>query len=118
MVEQPRTAALFETDETDDEGNGVDIFIRELEWIVLLIIRDDEDMILVAAWLYALDDCALCGVEDIGLVPLEEEVGHWNTLASDDIARYISRCHAVSLDRHKEVGIMEGWYHVSLALIF
>ena len=115
---QPRTAALFETDETDDEGNGIDIFIRELEWIVLLIIRDDEDMILVAAWLYALDDSTLCGVEDIGLVPLEEDIGHRNTLASDDIARYISRCHAVSLDRHKEVGIMEGWYHVSLALVF
>ena len=36
--EQPNTAALFETDETDDEGNGVDVFIWKLEGVVLLII--------------------------------------------------------------------------------
>lgn len=43
-------------------------------------------MVLVGSGLYTLDEWSLGGVEDVGFVPLEEDGGHWDTLAGYNVA--------------------------------
>ena len=87
-------AALLQADNTDDDSDGVESGVWEFERFVFLIVGDDEDVILVAARFDALDERALFGVEDVDLVPLEEEVGHGYALAGNDVARTIFGIHA------------------------
>ena len=67
---------LFESYYADNECNRVDGRYGQFEWIVFLVVGYDEDVVLVMARLYALDEGALVGVDDIYLVPLEEEARH------------------------------------------
>lgn len=74
-------------------------------------------MIIILARQYSLDDGSLIGVEDVGLVPLEEDVVHWYLLASDEVARVVCRLHGVSFYPDKEVGTLEVWYEIVLAFV-
>ena len=74
-------------------------------------------MIIILARQYSLDDGSLIGVEDVGLVPLEEDVAHWYLLASDEVARVVCRLHGVSFYPDKEVGTLEVWYEIVLAFV-
>ena len=67
---------LLEADHPDDEGYGIDGGYGQLEGVVLPVVGDDEDVVAVASGFDALDECPLVGVDDIHLVPLEEEAGH------------------------------------------
>ena len=53
-------------------------------------------MIIILARQYSLDDGSLIGVEDVGLVPLEEDVVHWYFLTSHEVARVVCRLHGES----------------------
>ncbi len=77
---------LFEANESDDECDGVDGGAREFERVILGVVGDDEDVVVVLSWFDTLDECALRGVEDVCLVPLEEDVGERYTLTGYDVA--------------------------------
>lgn len=74
-------------------------------------------MIIILARQYSLDDGSLIGVEDVGLVPLEEDVVHWYLLASDEVARVVCRLHGVSFYPDKEVGSLKIWDEIVLAFV-
>ena len=74
-------------------------------------------MIIILARQYSLDDGSLIGVEDVGLVPLEEDVVHWYLLASDEVARVVCRLHGVSFYPDKEVGSLKIWDKVVLTFV-
>lgn len=63
---------LLEADDADNQGYGIDVLVWEFEGVVLWVVGNDEDVLLVRSWLYALDDCALYRIEDVGFVPLKE----------------------------------------------
>lgn len=74
-------------------------------------------MIIILARQYSLDDGSLIGVEDVGLVPLEEDVVHRYLLASHEVARVVCWLHGVSFYPDKEVGALEVWYEIVLAFV-
>lgn len=63
---------LFETYNADDECDGIDVLVREFKRIVIFVVGNDEDVLVVRSRLYALDNCTLRRVKDVGFVPLEE----------------------------------------------
>ena len=74
-------------------------------------------MFIILARQYSLDDGSLIGVEDVGLVPLEEDVVHWYLLTSHEVARVVCRLHGVSFYPDKEVGALKVWYEIVLAFV-
>lgn len=65
-------SGLFQANDAYDECDSMYFRIRQFKWVVLFIVGHNQDMIFVRSRLYALDEWSLCGVEDIGFVPLEE----------------------------------------------
>ena len=65
-------SGLFQAYDAYDHSNGMDLRIRQFKRVILFVVGDDENVLLVGSWFYALDECSLCGVEHIGFVPLEE----------------------------------------------
>ena len=59
-----------------------------------MVVGDDEDVVWGAAGLDALDERSLVGVDDIDLVPLEEEAGHGYSLAGHDVSGAVFGVHA------------------------
>ena len=108
---------LLQSDNANDEGDGIDFGVCEFEWVVLWVVRNDEDVLLVRSRLYALDNGPLLGVEDVWFVPLEEEVAHGYSLACHDVTGEIGWTHAISLYGHEEIRAVECRYHITLALI-
>lgn len=77
----------LKTDDTDDQGYGVNLRHRKLEGIVFLVVGNDEHRVVVGSWLDAFDKWALGGIDDIDLVPLEEEARHGYALAGYNVTR-------------------------------
>lgn len=65
-------SGLFQANDAYDECDSMYFRIRQFKWVVLFVVGDDEYVLLVGSWFYALDEWSLCGVEHIGFVPLEE----------------------------------------------
>lgn len=74
-------------------------------------------MIFILARQYSLDDGALVGVENVSLVPLEENVVQWYLLASHEVARVVCRLHGVAFHTDEEVGTLEIWDKVVFAFV-
>ena len=80
------TGRLFQADEADDEGHGVDFGEGEFKRIIFWVVGNEGDVLLVGSGFDALDERPLRCVEDIGFVPLEEDRGHGDALAGHDVA--------------------------------
>ena len=78
---------LFEADDATHQGYGMEVGQRKLEGWVALIVGHKEDVVGVGSLAHSLDECSLVGVEHIGLVPLEENVGEGHFLARHEVAR-------------------------------
>ena len=63
---------LFETYETDDECDRVDVFVWQFKGVIVGVVRDNKDVLLVRSRFYSFDERSLRSVEDVGLIPLEE----------------------------------------------
>ena len=63
---------LLQSDNANNEGYGIDVLVWKFKGVILFVVGNDEDVLLVRSGLYALDNCTLCRVEDVGFVPLEE----------------------------------------------
>lgn len=63
---------LFEADNANDEGYSIDVLVWKFKRIIFFVVGNDEDVLLVRSGLYALDNRALCRVEDVRLAPLKE----------------------------------------------
>lgn len=74
-------------------------------------------MIIILARQYSLDDGALVGIEDVGLVPLEEDVVQWYLLASHEVTRVVCRLHGVAFHTDEEVGSFEIWDKIVFAFV-
>ena len=77
---------LFQSDDTSYQGDGVEGGDRELEGGVSGVVGDQKNVLLVGSLPYSLDECALVGIEYIGFVPLEEDVGEGDFLARHEVA--------------------------------
>lgn len=77
---------LLHSDEAHNDGDGIDFGCGELEGLVVFVVGDDEDVRGIVARLDALDERPLLGIEDIGLVPLEEDVFERHLFASHYVA--------------------------------
>lgn len=85
-IVQP-TPSLFEADDATHQGYGMEVGQRKLEGWITLIVGYEEDVVSVRSLAHSLDEGTLVGVEHIGLVPLEEDVGERDLLASHEVAR-------------------------------
>ena len=74
-------------------------------------------MVVILARQYPLDDGSLVGIEDVGLVPLEEDVIQWNLLTSHEVARVVCRLHGVAFLTDEEVGSLEIWDKLVFAFV-
>lgn len=90
----------------------------QLEWFVVLVVGDDENVVVVFGSSYALDEWALVGVEDVDFVPLEEDVGERYAPACHYVARAEGWLHGVSLDVNEEVGPLECRDVVGFAVVW
>ena len=79
--------SLFEADDATHQGYGMEVGQRKLERWIALIVGYEEDVVGVGSLAHTLDEGTLVGVEHIGLVPLEEDVGERDLLASHEVAR-------------------------------
>lgn len=84
-IVQP-TPSLFEADDATHQGYGMEVGQRKLERWIALIVGYEEDVDGVGSLAHSLDEGTLVGVEHIGLVPLEEDVGERDLLASHEVA--------------------------------
>lgn len=78
--------SLFEADDATHQGYGMEVGQRKLEGWIALIVGYEEDVVGVGSLAHSLDECSLVGVEHVGLVPLEEDVGERDLLASHEVA--------------------------------
>lgn len=108
---------LHDADEAADEGDTVELGTRKLERGIGRVVGDDEYVVVVGALAYALDERALSRVEDVGFVPLEENVAEGDALAGHEVARIISRLHGIALDGHKEVSPLESRDDIALTFV-
>lgn len=83
----PMGVLLFEADDATHQGYGMEVGQRKLEGWVALIVGYEEDVVGVGSLAHSLDECSLVGVEHVGLVPLEEDVGEGHLLARHEVAR-------------------------------
>ena len=77
---------LFEADDATHQGYGMEVGQRKLEGWITLIVGYEEDVVSVRSLAHSLDEGTLVGVEHIGLVPLEEDVGERDLLARHEVA--------------------------------
>lgn len=63
---------LFEADDANDEGYGIDVLVWKFKGVIIFVVGNDEDVLLVRSRLYALDNCTLRRIKNVGFVPLEE----------------------------------------------
>lgn len=80
------TPSLFEADDATHQGYGMEVGQRKFEGWVALVVGHEEDVVGVGSLAHSLDEGSLVGVEHIGLVPLEEDVGERDLLASHEVA--------------------------------
>lgn len=66
---------LFETDDATHQCYGMEVGQGKLEGWIVVVVGHEEDVVVVGSVAHSLDERSLVGVEHIGLVPLEEDVG-------------------------------------------
>lgn len=59
----------------------------------------------------------MLGVENVCLIPLEEQVIKRYALASHEVAGIVCRLHGVSFDLNEKVGTFERWDDISLTFV-
>lgn len=98
---------LFETDDTDDNGDGMYLVTAQGKWRIVGVVGNTRDAIFVLGGLDALDECPLVGIEDIDVVPLEEYIVQRKKFARYEVARIVFGYHRRAFDRYEEIGILE-----------
>lgn len=78
--------SLFEADDATHQGYGMEVGQRKFEGWITFVVGYEEDVVGVGSLAHSLDESTLVGVEHIGLVPLEEDVGERDLLASHEVA--------------------------------
>lgn len=90
----------------------------ECERGIVFVVGNAGDIVVIVCRLHSFDECALVGIKDIDMVPLEEDVVHGKYLASDEIPGVVLRNHRRAFDGYEEVGVFEERHDIMLAFVF
>lgn len=99
------------------EGNTMELVLGKFERLVFGVIGNDKDMVVVRSSPDPLDERSLHSVEDVGFVPLKENIAERYPLTGHEIARIIRGLHRISLDLYKEISPFESRNNITLAFI-
>lgn len=90
----------------------------ERERRIVFVVGNAGDVVVIVCRLHSFDECALVGIKDINMVPLEEDVVHGKYFASDEIPGVVLRNHRRAFDGYEEVGVFEERHDIMLAFVF
>lgn len=105
---------LFETDDTDDDSNGMYLVAAQSKRRIVGVVGNTRDAIFIIGGLYPFDECTLVSVKDIDMVPLEEYIVQRKKFACHEVARIVLGYHGRAFDGYEEVGIFEHGDNVPL----